>query len=160
MYLVYLGEFTMSEFKDKSIEEILPILEKDYKKINIFDVSNLLECKKLAEIIRQKPGYFLALKEDKIMDEIAIAFLEKNINLFGKITTSARSTSVKLFALQKKPSIADLFEANDYDYETVKYLYVNYPFMLEDLEPKAQQVVDNIVKKLKNEKVEIDFERD
>lgn len=148
----------MSVFENQQIDEVLYKIEQDNSLLSKFDIQDWFDRNLLKQIISIKPEYYLLLDESVLFEEITIGFVSKFPLFFDKIPKSARTSQAKLTALRKMPSVVGTFDKEDFDFETVKYLYVNYPILLNDFDKEIQSVVNKHVEACKKQNIKIEFE--
>lgn len=142
----------MSLFANCTLEQALEIINSDYGKINSFDFTSLQERDLLVQVIKAQPGFFLQINPNNLFDDVVIAFLEVVPQMFVRVPKQNRTQKVKLKVLEKNPEIIEFFDLEDFDYDVVKYIYINYPDFLDEFDdPKIKSKVNSLIARLKSE---------
>lgn len=151
-------EVKVSIFSGCEVEDIALIINKDYRKINDFDFSSLEDRALLVKLIEKYPGLFLQIKPEHHFDDVVVAFLKIAPQMYVRLPKASRTLTVRLKYLERNPEMVEFFDLEDFDYDVVKFLYVNYPNFLEGFDDnKINLKVNSLISKLVNEGVKTNY---
>ncbi len=148
----------MSKFADMRDGEAIAWLQEYPPNINTIDFKSVYEQDKLVKILKVDPSLFLALNEKNYFEDACAVYIERNPNLFAILPDKLRTAKTKLALLKRSPGQIVQFTEKDFDEKTVKYIYIHYPPLLEDIDDKKiAKKINNFIAKFKKQGVEQEY---
>lgn len=147
---VTLLEGRMIDFSNCLPEQLIDEIRDNPFCIKNLDMDDFGHVTLLEQAVKQEPAIVLLLPASMMTDAIALEAVKFNPLLLDELPQAVRTQEVKLAALKQNPAVVELFTLQDFDTESVKYIYQNYYEMLLDFDDKdIQKKVNEIVLQLK-----------
>lgn len=144
----------MSRLMQMNFEDAIGEIIEDANLINSFDFMNFGERERICEIVRAYPKSFNAILQENLFDDVCEVYLDNEPYMYDELPKIARTKELRKTIVKKHPSIIELFTPEEFDYDTIKYLWINQPYMLEEMEDEeTQNVIKRVVKQLQSEEV-------
>ena len=114
----------------------------------------------LSKLLKEDPKLVELLTPSQMGDEAYLAMLENDLESYDQIPRAKRTEEIKCKALSIDPGAIYLFTNEEISYECVKYLYINAPYVLEELPKDMQKIAKPYLKRIKKEGIESTYNED
>ncbi|MFA6860671.1 MAG: hypothetical protein WCR30_04735 [Clostridia bacterium] len=143
-----------------SIEDSVQSAWKKPELIQALEIDNYEDNTFLSKLLKEDSSLYTLLLPRQMSLDAYMALLENAVEDYRKIPKSHRTDEIKLKALSIDEGIVYLFDDDELSYECVKYLFINAPFVLEDLSREKQKAIKPHLARIKKEKIVSTYNED
>lgn len=121
--------------------------------IQALDISKYDESTFLSKLLNEEPDLYKLLQPSQYNEEVYEAMLKSDVSNYDFIPKAKRNDDIKLKALALDECSFYLFSPEEVSYECVKYLFMNAPYVLEELPKNIEKAIKPHMKRIKKEKL-------
>ena len=135
------------------IEECVIHARDNPKVLQSLRIQNTTEHAFLLKLLKEDPSLVLLLHSSQYSDEVYLAMIEYDLELFTRIPKTRRTEAMKRKALSIDPGSIYLLSNDEISYDVIKYLYIHAPYILEEAPKFMQKFIKPHMKQIKKAKV-------